>query len=155
MAKLGRNPVKLVVGKQQNRMLNSLDASFAASVQAAMTELQGNLEYILDQFEGATPEIMYDALEPTFEKSQEYCPVDTGDMKASGYLDIVEFRGNPKVEMGYGKGGVPFYTAYVHEMVEMPHKAPTRAKWVEVAINEDTFDIIDRVSDGYKQFMGL
>lgn len=100
--------------------------------------------------EDVTPEIMLAALEPTFEKSQEYCPKDTGKLVESGYLQITQFRGKPRVEIGYGLGGDPAYAAAVHENLEWRHKAPTRAKWLQVALEEDAGEIQNRVAAAYK-----
>lgn len=149
-------PVRLVMGKTNVRTSGyPSEASFVRQVNAGMNEIQKNLIYCLEQFENATPEIMYDALKPTFDKSLTYTPYKTGDLRNSGYLEITQWRGSPQVQMGYAKGGKPDYATYVHEMVEIPHEAPTRAKWLQVAVNEDIGQIIDRLSDGYRRFMGV
>lgn len=108
---------------------------------------------ILDQFEQASEDLMLEALEPTFELSKKYCPVDTGDLVASGYLEKVGFRGKPRVEIGYGRGGNPDYAAYVHEMVDIPHVAPTRSKWLQAAVMEDLDNIYNRLGASYRAFM--
>lgn len=106
---------------------------------------------LVEHLEGITPEILMDALEPTFEISQEYCPEDTGRLKDSGYLEITEFRGRPSVEIGYGRGGEPPYAATVHENMEWRHKAPTRAKWLQVALTEDEQNIQARLAYDYRR----
>lgn len=149
-------PVRLVMGKTNVRTTGyPSEAGFVRQVNEGMKEITNNLLYCLDQFEGASAEIMYDALKPTFDKTQIYCPHRSGALRDSGYLEIVQWRGTPQVQMGYAKGGNPDYAVYVHEMVEIPHVAPTRAKWVEVAVNEDFGGIIDRIADGYRRFSGL
>lgn len=109
---------------------------------------------IFDQFEGATGNIMLDAMEPTFEKSQEYVPKLTGDLMNSGYLENVGSSRKPIIQIGYGKGGSPDYTVYVHEMVDIPHQSPTRAKFLQAAVMEDLDLIYQRLGLGYKRFMG-
>jgi hypothetical protein len=131
------------------------ESDYVQQMQAVLKALKDDLQYIMDQFEDVTPAITMDALRPTFDKSQGYCPVLTGDLKNSGYLEDVGFRGQPRVEMGYAKGGIPRYAVLVHEQVEVPHRPPTRSKFLEAAINEDYGEIIDRVSEGYKRFMGI
>lgn len=121
----------------------------------AMKSIMADLQYIIDETEGTTPEIMKEALEPTLELSAKYCPKDTGALVNSRYLEVTSFRGKPTVEMGYAKGGKPSYAAYVHEMVQIPHKAPTQAKFLERAVNEDIGNVIDRVVQGYQQLLGL
>jgi hypothetical protein len=111
------------------------------------------LSDIFDQFEGASEELMIEAMEPTFTKSQEYCPTASGVMRASGYLEKTGFRGKPRVEIGYGRGGYPHYTVYVHEMTGIFHEPPTRSKWLQAAVMEDTDAIYERLGRGYKAFM--
>lgn len=130
------------------------EPTFLADVKKMVQSVESDLEYILEQFADVTPDITYEALEPTFKKSQEYCPVQSGDLKDSGYLEIVSKGDRPYVEMGYGKGGKPRYAPVVHEMTTMYHEPPTRSKWLEAAVNEDMGAIIDRVHDGYRRFMG-
>lgn len=105
---------------------------------------------LIRYLENATPEILVEALEPTYRKSQEYCPKDTGALKDSGYLEIVEHRnGKITVEMGYGFRGQPEYAARVHENLEWRHKRPTRAKWLQVALEEDEQAIRGRIIRAY------
>jgi hypothetical protein len=73
-----------------------------------------------------------EALEPTFDKSQELVPVLTGALKRSGFLGVGESRGKKVAEIGYGRGGVPFYAARVHEDLDVYHKPPTQAKFLEL-----------------------
>lgn len=112
---------------------------------AAMSAVINNYNRLIRHIERVTPEILLESLKPTFEKSQEYCPIDTGAMKESGYLEIVQQGDRPVVQMGYGFGGNPPYTATVHENLEWKHKAPTRAKWLQVAIEEDEGEIRGRI----------
>jgi len=100
--------------------------------------------------EEETAPIVVDALKPTFEKSQKYCPKDTGDLVSSGYLESRKFRGNVVAEIGYARGNKPSYAIYVHEMLEYRHKAPTRAKFLEAAIDEDLSDIQGRILKNLK-----
>lgn len=148
--------IKLKMGLERvSKPKFASEPGMVAQVQAQVRALQDDLEYIFDQFEDVTPEICLEALKPVFEQSKVYCPKLTGDLVNSGYLEVVGYRGKPRVEMGYGKGGRPYYAAYVHEMTQIHHAYPTQAKFLERAVNEDIGGIIDRVSDGYKRFMGV
>jgi len=133
------------VGRKRNR--SNLEANAAKDMQGIIR----NYRALVKTMEETTPATLYAALLPTFEKSKDYCPVDTGALRASGYLDITQFRGVPTVEIGYGKGGVPEYTARVHENVEWKHKEPTRAKWLQAALGEDAELIQRRITASYKQ----
>lgn len=143
--------VRAYAGRRRiSKSLDAESAGFARSMKNAMQDVIANYQEFVDSVEEASPEILMNALQPTFEKSQSYCPVNTGAMKESGYLENTSFRGNPRVEIGYGKNGNPPYTAKQHENLEFRHKAPTRAKWLQVALEEDAQDIQQRVIDGMK-----
>ena len=142
-----------VVGRKSLRG-NQYDSSVRGpqmDVRAAMRSVISGYQKLVDALQDVTPEIIYDALEPTFEKSQEYCPVDTGRLKDSGYIRITQFRGTPTVEIGYGIGGEPPYTVNVHENLNWRHKYPTRAKWLEVALTEDDEAIQQRIISAYQE----
>lgn len=118
---------------------------------AGMRSVIANYNKLIAHFEEVTPEILYDALYPTWIKSQEYCPVDTGALVDSGYLVLTASRGHPTVSMGYGFGGQPEYTVRVHENMEWRHEPPTRAKWLQVALEEDSGAIQARIISALRE----
>ncbi len=130
------------------------EPDFIKQVQKQVKALTSDLEYIFSQFEDITPEVTIEALRPTFEKAKHYTPKDTNALVNSAYLEVVGSGSNKKVEIGFAKGGHPRYAVYVHEMVHQKHAEPTRAKFLQTAIDEDIFQIIDRVAEGYRRFMG-
>lgn len=148
---------RLKVGKVTVRTpLYPSEPRYVESVRRGMKELMDNVNYIFDQFEAVTPEIMLDVLQPIFDESQQLVPQRTGALKASGFLRVASGRtGNIWVEMGYAEGGNPSYAAYVHEMVQIPHKPPTQAKFLEKPINDHMLDLIDELAARYKNFAGL
>lgn len=138
----------------------SIRGSFASTAQGyatrsareGMSAILKNYQQLIDHIEGSTPLVLLNALQPTFEKSQEYCPVDKGDLKASGFLEIRESNsGRIRVEMGYAKGGDPYYAVDVHENLEWKHKPPTRAKWLQIALEEDASAIQARIVNAYRE----
>lgn len=131
------------------------EVDYVAQVKKQMQVLQGDLEYVISQFEDATPEIIIEALRPTLELAKKYTPKLTGELVNSAYLESVGFRGGQRVELGYAKGGSPRYAALVHEQVEVKHQSPTRSKFLEAAVNEDIGNVIDRLAGGYRRFMGV
>lgn len=120
---------------------------------ASMRAILANYNKLVRHMQDITPQILFDALEPTFEKSQEYCPYDTGALRDSGYLRIVQTGQKAIVQIGYGFGGEPPYATEVHENLEWHHKAPTRAKWLQVALEEDAGDIQKRIDAAYREVM--
>lgn len=125
------------------------------SARAGFANVMKNYEKLVAHLHNVSAQVIYEALEPTFRKSQSYCPTDTGTLKASGYIEITDFRNTPTVEIGYGRGGFPDYAVTVHENLEWRHKAPTRAKWLQIALQEDASEIQQRIVSGYKRAGGF
>ena len=100
-------------------------------------------------------EVLREALEPTLVKARDiYCPVKDGDLRDSAYLEARQFRGNSVVEIGFGKGGRPHYAAMQHERLDFYHEPPTRAKFLQVALEEDGPDIEAAIIKGLKTASG-
>lgn len=141
--------------KSPNAKVRPSAQAYVAAIHVQMQAIQKNLELLVNSIEEATPEVLEAALRPTFELSQYYCPVDTGKMKASGYLVVRSRKGKIEAEIGYGKGGRPHYTVYQHENLAFFHKEPTSAKWLQRAIQEDGNNLQPRIIAGLKQVTGL
>ena len=140
-----------VVGRKSIRSgVGSFTAADTRSARADMKRVIQNYRKFVDYLEGVTPSILLDSLQPAFDLSQKYVPVKNGTLKRSGYLEITEFRGRPTVEIGYGRGGNPDYAAVVHEQVEWRHKSPTRAKYLQAALQETESNIQARIIDRYR-----
>jgi hypothetical protein len=150
-------PIKLnfSVGRQRvTNNTNAYEASYIGGIKNQMSGIINNFQQLCTELSLSTPDVLLEALEPTFELSQKYVPVDTGELKASGYLEIDERSRFPRVVMGYGKNGDPSYAALVHEKVELNHKSPTRSKYLLTALEEDEQGIRDRVVKGFKTLLG-
>lgn len=147
--------VSLQIGKLTPRTAKyPSDSSFRADIRAQMKELTDVLNSLFDQLENNSAEAIKSALGPTFLKSQTYCPYLTGALRNSGYLETVSSgKGNIKVEMGYGKGGQPPYTMFVHENINTYHKPPTRAKWLQAAVYEDISTFLPKLQQEYVEMM--
>ena len=111
--------------------------------------LEGVLQAYVDHLNVNAGEIMIEALRPTFEKSHRYTPVDKGTLKESGFLRADTGARGTTVAMGYGEGGNPFYTAIVHERTDLNHESPTRAKFLQSALEEDFGKIQKRLIKGF------
>lgn len=99
--------------------------------------------------------IVQTALKPTFDLSQRYVPVDTGDLKASGKLEVKVGQATTSVEITYAGNGRPFYGVFVHEILDYAHLSPTRAKFLEVAIRQDMPNIKDRITRATQTVLGV
>lgn len=148
-------PFKANIGV--SRISGSLDtthADFTRSVRSSMQNIVKEYVRWIQHMEGNTAEVLQEALDPTMQLSKELVPVDTGDLKESAFLEVSNFRGNPRVDMGYGKGGHPDYAVMVHENPDMYHKAPTQYKFLQKPLEEDFENVKQRVVDGLKKISG-
>lgn len=102
------------------------------------------------------PEEMVHALEPTLELARDtYCPVDTGELRDSGYVESRSYRGSATAEIGFGHGGRAPYAVMVHENPNMYHAPPTQSKFLERAVYEDSHDIMTRLYGAVKSRMRI
>src|SRR5436190_2080674 len=124
---------------------------YLEEMRESIKEVTDNLLAVLQGFIDESPKVMLEAMKPTFLISQRLCPIKTGKLRASGYLEITGFRGNARVEIGYAKGGNPWYAPIVHENLEAFHEPPTQAKFLEDAINQDEQNILARIAEGYEK----
>lgn len=150
-------PIKLraSVGRQNvtsSTPYNQID--HIGNIRKQLQAITKNYENFLEELGAQSADVLYDALKPTFDLSQKYVPVDTQVLKESGFLEIDKTSKSPRVVIGYGRGGKPHYTVFVHEMVNMQHDAPTRSKFLLAALEEDENAIQQRIVNGYKRVLG-
>lgn len=144
-----RRRLKLGVGKERvTKPKWPSEAGYVASVNRQTKRITDKLLEFFDEMEDASEEIMLEALEPTYQKARRYTPVDTSALLNSSYLVSAPFRGKPRVEMGFAKGGSPAYAVFVHE-IPYNHAEPTSWKFLERAMKEDLEDIYRRLGRGY------
>ncbi len=152
---MSSQPIRFAVGRTNIRNIDlSAGAAAGRELNDAFTSMAKDFGWYVDQLEGFLPEDLKSALEPTFELSQEYVPVQTGDLKESGYLEVESFRNGARVEMGYGRNGIPDYAIHVHEDTFAQHAEPTRAKFLQAAVDEDYNNILQRVTDSLRMRTG-
>jgi hypothetical protein len=135
--------IKSFMGRKQFRGSHAggSEQALNADFRASMDDLLGNLQEFIDHMEDVKEDVLIEALEPTFGKALEYCPIDKGNLRKSGYLESRTSRGRAEVEIGFARGGDPHYAIYVHE-IPAYHEPPTSDKFLEKAIAEDYFSII-------------
>jgi len=149
-------PVRANIGKKTLLTTDvSSTAEFTRGVRRAVNDVVDNYLAWVDHMEDAAPEVLIEALTPTFEDSQKLVPVDTSDLKNSGYLEARKFRGRAQVEIGYSKGGSPHYGPIVHENLEAFHAEPTQAKFLEQPLAENADQIRQFIQAGFKEASGV
>lgn len=149
MARPRKVPASFSLPAVTNTRHTSLGQDAKASFASILADFN---EFVNELEDKVTPEVMVEALKPTYELSQVYVPYDSGELHNSGYLEIVRRGGRKVAEMGYGKGGSAPYAAYVHERTDLAHKSPTRSKFLQAALDEDYFNIIGRIAAGMRKY---
>lgn len=144
---------KITIGKSNLRVVGTTADELGRNAQVAFSEITDNFKWYVDQLEGYLPQDLASALEPTKELAEYYCPKDTGALVESSYLAVEKYRGGCRVEFGFARGGIPDYAIYVHEM-PFRHESPTCDKYMQRAIDEDHYNIIQRVTQNLKARAG-
>lgn len=123
---------------------------YRGMMKAQMDAAINSLKEIIADIKNVSVDILYEALEPTLELAKSYCPVDTGVLRDSGYLEKQTYEGGARVILGFAKGGDPPYAILVHEMTNLRHLPPTRSKFLLAAIEEDSANIYGRIVRAFK-----
>lgn len=148
--------VRVTVGRQRaGGRISPFEAGYRADIQAQTKVIQDAIRSAIKGIEDVTPEAMIFGLQPAFDESQILVPVDTGVLKASGFLKAAKTPTGISVAMGYGLGGRPPYAAHVHERLDIPHKAPTQAKFLEAAANKHINKFLPRVVRHIRDATGI
>lgn len=140
-------------GRQGSNGRFPSERDFVSSVRRDMKNIIANYVKVTNRIVAMSPEVMYESLKPVLQKAIYYCPKETGELRASAFLEIKQFRGSPRVEIGFGRGGKPFYAIYVHEAMDHYHEPPTSAKFLSRAIFEDMNRLKARLSAGYARLI--
>lgn len=131
-----------------SRYTRASQGATRAQLQAQFKENMGEILSALDEFiqdvKGMCPDVLVEALEPTLGKAIEYCPIKSGALRESAYLEAEQSRGGTVVAIGFGRGGQPDYAIYVHELPRQ-HEEPTRYKFLETALDEDYWSILNSI----------
>jgi len=95
---------------------------------------------------------LYNEAEGLIGEAKPQTPVDTGVLRASGYVQQPQISGtNVTVECGFG-GAAQGYAIYVHENLEARHKAGTNAKYLERPMRKRAGGVLGRVSQRIVQY---
>lgn len=159
MSRSRRHPVKAFVGYQRSpskafveKHLLWQDISAMKDAREAMASIEKQFTKAINALEGpVTVEAIRYALQPAYDMSQVFCPIDTGVLKESGYLEVAETPRGPEGEVGYAKGNEPPYAIWVHERLDLHHVFPTRAKWLQAAMEQTIGSMMSRLFSYFKQ----
>ncbi len=141
------NPIGFNVGRVRvTRVVGPSEAGYIRSIREQMKAIIENVQKVIDRIENVTPEALVFGVQPIFDKSQELVPVDTGRLKASGFVVTRDTAAGVGVFVGYGRFGKPHYAGFVHERLDIRHAAGKQAKFLEAAVNEHIGDFERRVA---------
>ena len=150
-------PIRGQVGRiRATNARGNIHPGYERAVKAQMDAILKEYRRWVDHVKGQGAEVLREALEPTFFKARDiYTPIDSGDLRDSGFLEAGRSSAGPFVAIGFGRGGSPHYAALVHERTDFFHKPPTRSKFLQVALEEDAAEIQSRIAKGYKHVGGF
>jgi hypothetical protein len=118
-----------------------------------MAEVLRRYNAFVEDLKQATPDILKLALWPAWMASQIYVPVDKGDLKISGVFDTRRVGRNiQQAYITYGNANA-WYAAIVHERLDMRHAAPTSAKYLQRAMEENFGSFMETIQANYKALM--
>ena len=149
-------PVQFSVGRV--RVTGSAKISergYIRSIRKQMDAIIGNVKKAIKHIKEVTPEALVFGIQPVFDLSQELVPIDTGDLKASGFIETRETSSGAQVFVGYGRHGRPFYAGFVHERLDVRHAAGKQAKFLQAAVDQRIDDFSRRVALYMKRNAGL
>lgn len=136
-------------GKTSAGSIASYRKTFTKAARASMADIIKRYEQLIRSLEAATPTILANAMQPVYNRSQVYVPKDTGALMSSAQLlSGTDERGRPMVSLVYGNAETP-YAAIVHELVHLNHVSPTRAKYLQSAMEEEMDSFLVSVAVDY------
>ena len=129
---------------------------FTTSARQSMSEILKNFSQIISNMKNACPDSLEEAMTPTFDKAQKYCPKKTWALVESGEITSgVNADGSAYCQISFGGGGIVYYAAIVHERTDLHHMLPTRSKYLEAAIGEDLHLMQRRFARSFKRRTGM
>jgi len=118
-----------------------------------MATVLENYTKLIRHLRTVTPDALLNALDPVFQKSQEYVPVKTGSLQSSGVMRVEGEGNNLEGSIVYGNP-VAWYAAIVHEYVWLNHEPPTRAKYLQAALEEELDSFMLSLAIDYAAALG-
>jgi len=113
-------------------------ARFTRLTRQRMAEINKRLDKVVSRYEELSEPALRYGLVTIYNRSQELVPVDTGKLKESGWISVSSRKSDGAIRgvVSYGRMGKPFYAVYVHERLDLYHKPPTQAKFLQRALEE-------------------
>jgi hypothetical protein len=117
-------------------------------------EMYANLRALAARAPKALERAVYRFAEIEITEMKRLVPVDTGTLRASGYVEKPRRTGNTiTVELGFG-GAAEDYAIPVHEDLEAFHRVG-QAKYVEQPLYESAAFFAQRIAESVRQSLGM
>lgn len=124
--------------------------------ETGITEAKMRLTRFMQQYPQEVMRALKEEAETTMTMSKLECPVDTGALRSSGFVEKPKQNGNDmSIKLGYGGVATKInpkshqattsYAIKVHEQVNTPHKVG-KAKFLEDPIKRRTSLILTRIN---------
>lgn len=148
--------IRLPAGRQRiDWFVSPTEKHYTRQMRAQMEGVLKNLQKVIDSIEDASPQGLLYAVQPIYDESQRLVPVDTGDLRASGFIETRRRLRGAQVVVGYARGGRPHYAALVHERLDFFHQPPTQAKYLEEPAVRNLGNILPRYIEFVQRDTGL
>ncbi len=150
------DPLQLNIGRVRRTVAASpSEQGYIKSIRDQMTVIRQNLLKVVNHIDNITPEAIRFGLKPIFDESQRLVPVDTGDLKASGFVEVRKTSTGATAAIGYARHGRPNNAGFVQERLDLRHAELTQAKFLEAAVNTRINDFRRRIVLFYQKQTGL
>jgi len=98
------------------------------------TQMVAKLKGTRDRIQQAVAAGVYQAANAVMTNAKQRAPLDTGVLRASGYVTLPQVGPRPRCEVGFG-GAASAYALIQHERTEYHHEVG-EAKYLEKAFND-------------------
>lgn len=118
-------------------------------------EAEARLRELVEKFPKTALRAVREEAEIEMTEAKKRTPVDTGALRASGYVDgpAYDVDGDIVVRYGFGGPSAP-YALQVHEDLEAFHKVG-QAKFLESVLRESGPHMAQRVAERIREIKGL
>lgn len=100
-----------------------------------MAKIERRVMQLIRNIEGITPGSLLEVASTILQIAEPKVPFVTGRLFKSGYTAVTSDGKQHVAEVGFGFGGDPDYTIFVHEIIENNHPVG-QAKFLQMAVEE-------------------
>ena len=125
------------------------------NAQDGFKQVEGNFIKLVNGINDVSEEVLTEILQAILDRAMELVPVNTGVLRDSNYIEVRPFKNGVAGEIGFAKGGIPHYGIIVHERLDLAHKPPTQAKFLQRAVQEHQDRVKSKVEELVRERAGI